>query len=465
MFFFSQTLLNDDTSGRSSIDSIEGSEITNNSDLDDNDDDERTNTPLNDQFTDASADSFDTDEDDDDNEDEDDEFSSGISNRRRTKHHRHHSHSKQPQMLIKCMKDSVVNSLASFLIRQFFAEQQVNLQRYTKFICERNAIKLRPKLRPYSLPPRSLSQNRFSLPTGSSITANGALVQLTQFPFRATPEPDMQLTGLLRVTPIRISNLAAITSGPTSPRKNPISSQNIAPVPTPPAPSLSVLPLTNPIERTSTASLVEKRNQQQISLIGTAVTNLPSQLAMIPSQTNSSQNPIRQSSSAWRYRSATATTTNTTTMPIHEPNTRLPPINIERISSNDQIPLNRSNTIIETMPPATRAVSGTSQGSSLSNTGKIRTLTSLTKLQKPSRPITISSISTTNKDLSHPSSTSPTRSMANTLTPSSNLRSTPATRTSSQHHQHQQKRPVVTTKAPPPAPASTVIKIPAPHIY
>ena len=342
-------------------------------------------------------------------------------------------------MLIKCMKDSVVNSLASVLFRHFFAEQQVNLQRYAKLICERNAIKLRPKLRPYSLPPRSLSQNRFSLPTGTSITANGALVQLTPFPFRATPEPDMQLTGLLRVTPIRISNLAAITNAPTSPRKNP--------VPPPPAPP----PPVNPIERTPTASLAEKRNQQQISLIGTAVTNLPSQLAIIPSQ-----NPTRQSSSAWRYRSATATT--------QEPNTRLPPINIERISSNEQIPLNRSNTIVETMPAGPRAVSGTSQGSNLSNTAKVRTLTSLTKLQKPSRPITISSISTNSKELGHPSSTSPTRSMTNTLTPSSTLRSTPATRTSSQQQQ-QQKRPVVTTKAPPPAPASTVIKIPAPHIY
>ena len=441
-----QTLLNDDTSGRSSIDSIEGSEITNNSDLDE--DEERT-TVYDEQFTNASADSFDTDEDDDDddddNEDEDDDFSSGISNRHRTKHHRHHHHSrsKQPQMLIKCMKDSVVNSLASLLFRHFFTDQQVSLQRYAKLICERNAIKLRPKLRPYSLPPRSLSQNRFSLPTGTSITANGALVQLTPFPFRATPEPDMQLTGLLRVTPIRISNLAAITNAPTSPRKNP--------VPAPP-------PSANPIERTPTASLAEKRNQQQISLIGTAVTNLPSQLAQIPSQ-----NPARQSSSAWRYRSATATTN--TTAPMHEPNTRLPPINIERISSNEQIPLNRSNTIVETMPPGTRAVSGTSQGSSLSNTAKVRTLTSLTKLQKPSRPITISSISTNSKDLGHPSSTSPTRSMTNTLMPSANLRSTPATRTSSQQQQQQQKRPVVTTKAPPPAPASTVIKIPAPHIY
>ena len=446
LFCSFQVLLTENPSGRSSVDSIEGSELTNNSELDD----EATNTALNERLTDPTVDSFDTDEDDDDDEGHDD-FSSGISHRDRSKHRHHHSQSKQPQMLVKCMKDSIVNSLAILLFRQLIVEQQPVLQRYTKLICERNAIKLRPKLRPYSLPPRSLSQNRYSLPSGTSITATGALLQITSFPFRSTPEPDMKLTGLLRVTPIRITNAGAITNAPISPRKS--QAQTMLPPPPPP-------PLAITAERTTTSLLVEKRNQQQISLIGTAVSNLPPQLTLVTSQ--SSQNATRQTSSTWRYRSATSTT-NTNIQNV-EPNTRLPPINIERITSTDQLPINRSNTItsaiVDSIPPATRAVSGTSTGSNLSSTVKLRTLASMGKVQKPSRPITISSINTT-KDLTHPSSTSPARSITATITPSSAIRTTPATRT----QQQQQKRPVVTTKAPPPPPPSTIIKISAPHIY
>ena len=445
-------LLNENASGRSSIDSIEGSELTNNSDLDE----EATNTALNEQLTDPTVDSFDTDEDDDDDDEEHDDFSSGITHRDRSKHRHHHGHSKQPQLLIKCMKDSIVNSLASLLFRQLIAEQQPTFQRYTKSICERNAIKLRPKLRPYSLPPRSLSQNRYSLPSGTSITATGALLQITSFPFRSTPEPDMKLTGLLRVTPIRITNAGAITNVPTSPRKS--QAQMALPPPPPPPPPLGIV-----AERTTTSLLVEKRNQQQISLIGTAVSNLPPQLTLVTAQ--SSQNVTRQTSSTWRYRSATSTTN--TNIQSTEPNTRLPPINIERIASTDQLPMNRSNmitsAIVESVPPATRAVSGTSTGSNLSSTVKLRTLASMGKVQKPARPITISSINTT-KDLIHSSSTSPARSITATITPSSIIRTTPGNRTQQQQQQHQ-KRPVLTTKAPPPPPPSTIIKISAPHIY
>ena len=64
-----QVLLDDTPCGRSSIDSIEGSELTSNSDLDDNDDDGATSTILDDHFSGGGADSFDTDEDDDENGD------------------------------------------------------------------------------------------------------------------------------------------------------------------------------------------------------------------------------------------------------------------------------------------------------------------------------------------------------------------------------------------------------------
>jgi hypothetical protein len=442
--FFFQVLLDDTASGRSSIDSIEGSELTNNSDIDD--DDDASNTILDDHFSGGAADSFDTDEDDDENNN----CSSDISTRDYSRHHHHHSHSKHPQFLIKCMKDSIVNSLATELLKRFLSYQQPLLQRYAKLICARNAIKLRPKLRPYSLPPRSLSQNRYSLPTASSITATSALLQITSLPLRSTPEPGMKLTGLLRVTPLRITNSGSGTNTSTSPRKSQIP-PSLAPPPPPPPP---------PTERTPTSLIIDKRNQQQISLIGTAVVNPPSSQLTITTTPQSSQNPIRQTPSTYRYRSATTITTNIQNI---EPNTRLPPINIERLTSNDQLTINRSNTsttaIIESVPPATRAVSGTSIGSNLSSTVKLRTLTNVGKLQRTSRPVTISSLNN-NKDLNNSSSTSPPRSITATTAPSSSLRTTAATRTQQQH----QKRPLVTTKAPPPPPPG-VIKVPAPHIW
>ncbi|CAF1249629.1 unnamed protein product [Rotaria sordida] len=447
-------LLDDAASGRSSIDSIEGSELTNNSDLDD--DDDATNTILDDHFSGTAADSFDTDEDDDENND----FLLDLSTHNHSKHrHRHHLHSKHPQLLIKCMKDSIVNSLATELLQQFFSDQQLLLQQYAKLIYSRNAIKLRPKLRPYSLPPRSLSQNRFSLPTASSITATSALLQIAPFPIRSTPEPGMKLTGLLRVTPLRITNSGSGTNVPISPRKSQIPSSSLPPPPPPP------LPPPPSTERTSTSLIMDKRNQQQISLIGISVANPPSSHQLtIATTPQSSQSQIRQTPSTYRYRSATTVNTNIQNI---ESNTRLPPINIERLTSNEQLTLNRSNTttsvIVESMPQTTRAVSGTSTGSNLSSTVKVRTSTNLGKLQRASRPISISSINN-NKDLNNSTSTSPARSItATTVNPSSSsLKTTPVTRT--QQQQQQQKRPLVTTKAPPP-PASGVIKISAPHIF
>ncbi|CAF2091166.1 unnamed protein product [Rotaria magnacalcarata] len=436
--------LDDAASGRSSIDSIEGSEL-NNSDLDD--DDDATNTILDDHFSGTAADSFDTDEDDDENND----FSLGISTRDRSKHRHHHLHSKHPQLLIKCMKDSIVNALASELLQQFLSDQQLRLQEYAKLICARNAIKLRPKLRPYSLPPRSLSQNRFSLPTASSIAATSALLQIAPFPIRSTPEPGMKLTGLLRVTPLRITNSGAGSNAPTSPRKTQIP-PSLPPPPPPPPP---------PTERTPTSLILDKRNQQQISLIGISVANPPSHQLTITTTPQSSQSQIRQTPSTFRYRSATTVNTNIQNI---ESNTRLPPINIERLTSNDQLTINRSNTsttvIVESVPPATRAVSGTSTGSNLSSTVKLRAPANMGKLQRSSRPISISSINN-NKDLNNSSSTSPARSITAANVSSSSLKTTTVSRTQQHHHQ---KRPLVTTKAPPP-PGPGIIKVPAPHIF
>jgi hypothetical protein len=440
--FCFQVLLDDAASGRSSIDSIEGSELTNNSDIDNDDDDlddaDATNTVFGDRFSGAGADSFDTDEDDDENGD----YPSGLSKRDRSKH---------PQFLIKCLKDSIISSLASSLLEQFLAEQQPLLQRYAKYVCVKNVIVLRPKLRPYSLPPRSLSQNRFSLPLGSSITSTNNLLQqqmmITSLPFRATPEPNMKLTSLLRVTPLRTTNSVSITTVATSPRKSQPSA------PPPPA-----------IERIPTSFSIERRSQQQqISLIGTAVVNLPFQLASSTPQP--SQTQPRQTPSIGRYRSATTINTNTQNT---EPITRLPPITIERLISSDQLMINRSNTItaaiIESIPPATRAVSGTSTGSNLSSNMKLRTLSNAGKLQRTSRSITISS-NNSNKDLNNSSSTSPVRSITTTNIPSSSFKTTAVTRTHhQQQQQQQQKRPLVTSKAPPPTTSSSVIKISATRI-
>ena len=336
------------------------------------------------------------------------------------------------------MKDSIVHSLASILLQQFLTQQQPLLHRYAKFTSERNTVKLRPKLRPYSLPPRSLSQNRFSLPVASSVTSTGALSQISSYPFRSTPEPDMKLTGLLRVTPLRVANSRASTTASASPRRS------HAPAPLPP-------PV--PIERLSTPSSADKRNPQQITLIGTAMSNVP---APLPPST--SQNASRQPSSTWRYRSATTTNAN---LQSSEVNTRLPPINIERLISNDPSPMNRSNTITsaiaESAPSGTRAVSGTSTGSNLSSTVRPRTLASIGRVHRTSRPISISAMNTS-KEQHNSLSNSPTRSLTGTIAPANPPRPAGLSRT-------QQKRPLLTTKAPSPVPSSAIIKVSAAHIY
>jgi hypothetical protein len=325
------------------------------------------------------------------------------------------------------MKDSIVNTLASDLLQRFLSYQQPLLQRYAKLIYEKNSIKIRPKLRPNSLPPHSLSQSRFSYPTATS-----ALLQMPSTPYRSTPEPDMQ--GLLLVTRLHTTNSALGTHTLTSPRKSKIS------------------PLSYQTERTPTSLAMDKRNQQQISLIGTAVANSPLSQLTTTQTPQSSQNQLRQTSSIYRYRSATTLNT--------EPNTRLPPINIERLINNDQLTINRSNTTtsggVDSIPPPTRAVSGTSIGSNPSSVVKLRTLNNVGKHQRSSRPLTISSINNNNNS----SATSPTRSITTTTIPSSSLRTTAATRTQHQHH----KRPLITAKTRPP-PSPSILKLSAPHIW
>jgi hypothetical protein len=262
-------------------------------------------------------------------------------------------------------------------------------------------------------------------------------MMMTQSPFRTTPESNIKLNGLLLVKSLRNTNPVPINTVSASPRK----SQTVVP----------------PVERTSTSLALDKRNPQQISLIGTALANMPIQVAL--STPPSSQTQVRPTPSTWRYRSATTINSN---IQNSEPITRLPPITIERLISSDQLVLNRSNTItaaiVESGPPATRAVSGTSTGSNFSSIAKVRTLGNLGKLQRASRPTTI----TSNKDLNNSSSTSPARSITATTIPTTALRTTAVTRS---HHpqQHQSKRPSLTTKAPPPP--SGVIKVPATHIY
>lgn len=362
------THVDDATSDRLSIDSIEGSDLENNLEFDD-----ESNTIRSEQSSRTAIDSFDTDDDDDDNNEQ----------------------SKHPQYLIKCLKDSIVNSLASDLIQNFLSQQQLILQKYFELLCTKNSIEIHSKSRPFSLPPRSLSQNRYSLPSTS------AFLQSTSLPARSTPEPGLKLNDLLHVKRLRVSTTGTNSMPMNSPRKSQTQTL-LAPPPT---------------ERTSTS--LKLRQQQQISLVGTAVANPPS-----------TQNSLRRIPSAHRYRSATTISTN---MQSIEPNTRLPPITIERLTSTDQFILNRSNqTTIETIP---RAVSGTSIGSNLSSTTKLRTLNQLTKAQRIHRPTTMNS-----------STISTTRS---TTTISSAFRPT------------QQKRRLVTTKPPP----TGIIKISAPHIW
>lgn len=404
-------------SGRSSVDSIEGSDLTNNSDLDDDDTDVERIT-IGDHFSGAAGgDSFDTDEDDDENGD----YSIDINRSNRTKH---------PRYLIKSVKEAVVNSLLLSLLQPFLTEQQPLIQRYAKNLCARNSVVLRQKLRPSSLPPRSFSQNRYSLP-GNTTTFQQQMLN-AQAAYRATPEPTLELKSLLRVTPLRNTNPvpAITTTAMTSPRK----SQVIIP---------------SQAERTSTSLAIEKRNPQQITLVGTAVVNLPLQLSLSTPQPSQSQ--VRQTpSSAWRYRSATTISSNSQ---IPEPITRLPPITIERLSSNDQLIISRPP---EPTPPATRIVSGNSTGSNFSSTVKIRTMPNNGKLQRASRPVTISS----NKDLNNSSSTSPARSITTTNIPSTALRTTAITRSQPQ----QRRTPNAGKTRPPPSSSSNSLKVPTTHI-
>lgn len=411
--------------------------MSNNSDLDDDDDlddADATNTYLGDRFSGAGVDSFDTDEDDDENGD----YSSNVSRRDRRKH---------PKFFIKSLKTSIISSLTATIFKQYLNGNQSLLQQYAKNVCTKNSLRFRSKFRPSSLPPRPLSQNRYSLP----ITSLHSSIQQQQMiipssPFRPTPEPTMELNGVLRIIPYRLTNpLSITTTVPSSPRKSQI---QIPPPPPPPS--------------TSTSITIDKRNLQPISLTGTSLTNLP--LSLTFSTPNPSQIQIRQTPSSWRYRSAT---TINSTLVNSDLNPRLPPIVNERSATNDQLILNRSNTmtttIIESIPASsssTRAVSGTSTGSNFSSTTKLRTLTTLGKLQRTSRPVTISST----KELLHSSATSPSRSLATTTTISTTaFKTTPITRPQ-QPQQHHQKRPLVTTKSSSSPPPSGVIKVPATHI-
>ena len=421
-------------SGRSSIDSTEGSVLTNNGDLDDDDDDDddetRTLQPI--RFNRDGADSFDTDDDEDSDRSSD---CSGLAH---------------PPLLITCLKDSIVHSLASSLIRQFLVERQASLQQYARLVCNKNSIPLRPRLRPTSLPPRSLTRNRLSLPTPSSVASALASsqrpVMSTASTYRSTPEPDIQLTGLLRVTPLRVMNSGSTVSFPSSPRRSQ--------VPRPPSSST---------ERTATTlSGLERRNhpqqQQQpsISLIGVSVSNLPLQLTS-SNTSQSTQNPARQTPSTGRFRSAS-------TLHSNPPNntetvTRLPPINIERLTNNVQLVINRSNTtstgIGESMSAATRMASGASSGANHSLAARMRTPANAGKLSRNSRPMVDASNS------NNPSSTSPARSMATTTISASALRNTAASRA----HHHRQKRSLLTSKAPPMVTSSGAIDLPVRHVY
>ena len=391
------------------------------------------------RFNGDAADSFDTDEDDDDNADPLSDLSRGA----RAGH---------PRFLIKCLKDSVINSLASSLLEQFLEDQQSLLQYYTKFVCARNSIKLRPKSRPTSLPPRPLSRNRLSLPIGSSTTSAHPLFQqpsmTASMPFRPTAEPNLKLNSLLRIKQLRTPQTSTASTTASSPRKS-----QVGPVVAAPPPSA---------ERITSSFTVDRRNQPQqpISLVGTAVVSLPGQPSSTSTQpATSSMRPI---SSAWRYRSATTIISNS--QPI-ESITRLPPITIERLmNNNEQLIITRSNTIsstnVDSAPLASRMIGSTSAGTNLSSTGKIRTLASNGRLSRASRSITVGSYGSRDNH-NQSSSTSPARSITATAIPAPTLRTTAASRT----FQHAQKRPSVSTKTPAAPSSSTPIKISATHIY
>ena len=390
--------------------------MTNNSEIDDDDElDDASNTISGDNFDGSgAADSFDTDEDDDENGD----YTSNIPKQ---------NHTKYPQFFIKCVKDSVVRSLASTLFQQFLDLVQPSLQTYAKNVYTKNSIIIRPKLRPFSVPSRPPSQTRSS---ASVIPSNPSIQQhqttMTPLPSRSTAESDRKLTSLLSVVSLSHSKTTPITTASLSPRK----SQVLAPY------------LTSTNDRSSTSALIEKRHhhhhqqqqqqQRQISLIGTAIASHSLQFSLSTPQ--SSQSQMRQNLSTRRQYSATPNNFN---IQHAESATYLPPVSIERGIGNDQLITNGSNTITAAMigssPLVTRAVSSRSNGSNILSAAKIRAHTNVTKLQRVSRSTVIPS----NKDFNNSRSTSPARSTLTTTTISpAILKATAIKRT---HQQQQQK--------------------------
>ncbi|CAF2835698.1 unnamed protein product [Rotaria sp. Silwood2] len=432
-------LLDEIASGRASIDTIDGSDLSDNSDLDNDnefDDAYTTSTILGDRFSTSGADSFDTDDIDDENGN----YSLAISKHNRTKN---------PQSSIKCLKDSIINTLASSIIQKFLSDEQSFLQRYIKNVCANNSIRLRTESRPSSLPSRSSSLNRLSqstMPTNFSLQQNPTMTTLS--PARSAPEANIELACFLQIKGLHGINSNSnhiIPTSSSSPRKSLTST-----------PHSSIR-----LERTLTNLSIEKRNQQQqqqISLIGTAIANLPLQLISSTQKSSQTQTQTKQTSSTRHHYSAITNSSNIQTL---ESITRLPPIPNEHIITNDSLMINRSNTIataiIESIPPVTRIASGKSTTSSFSFTTKSRAHANVGKLQRSSRTIIV----TSNKDLNHSPSISPARSIATTSIASATLKTTALTRT---HQQQPQKKSLITTKSAQPSSSSTAIKISATHI-
>ncbi|CAF0744278.1 unnamed protein product [Rotaria sp. Silwood1] len=430
--------LDETASGHSSIDTIDGSELSDDSDLDNHnefDDAYTTSTILGDHFSTSGADSFDTDDIDDENGN----YSLAISKRNRTKY---------TPSSIKCVKDSIINSLALSILQRFLTDEQPLLQCYIKNVVANNSIRIRTEPRPSSLPSRSSSLNRLSqpiIPTNFSLQQNPTMT--TSSPSRSTPEANIELACFLHIKGLHGTNSNTnhiLTTSSSSPRKPQTVASNSS----------------TRIERTLTNLSIEKRNQQQqqqqISLIGTAIANFPLQL--ISSTQKSSQSQTRQTSSTRRHYSATINNSNTQNL---ESITRLPPIPNEHIITNDPLMINRSNTIttaiMESIPPVTRVVSGKSTTSTFSSTTKLRTHANVGKLHRPSRSIII----TSNKDINYSPSISPTRSIATTTIPTATLKTTALMRT---HQQQSQKKSLITTKSTQPSSSSTAIKMSATHI-
>ncbi|CAM4797310.1 unnamed protein product [Rotaria magnacalcarata] len=416
-------------SGRSSIDSIEGSALSDISDLDNHDvlDDTDSSTIMYGHFSGSEANSFDTDEDDDENIN----YSLNQTKRNRTK---------DPQRFIKCLKDSVINSLASTLIQRFFVDEQALLQRYARIVCGNNSIRLQTERRPSSVPSRSSPQGR------TSQTTTQPNFPMTTMPpaYRSTTDTSTELESILhvkRLGGIKSNPNQTVTASPLSPRKPPGS--------LPPTPIR--------VERTSTSLSMEKRHQQQISLVGTAITNPPPQVTLSAPQ--SSQAHTRQTTTSTTRRHGSAITISSKTQ-SSDSIIRLPPILNEHLNNNDSGMINRSHTIsttlIESAPTATRIVSGKSTTSNFSSATKVRTLANFGKFPRPSRSIIIAP----NKDFSNSPSICPIRSIASNI--SSNILKTTA---AARSHQQPQQKSFVTTKSSPPSSSSTAIKVPATHIY